>query len=241
MINIGIVGDFKEDRRSHQAVSAALKHAGDSLSVQLDIKWLPTHSLDKSDYQQTLRQFDGFWGAPGSPYTSLDGALRAIQFIRELDRPFLGTCSGFQHAVLEYVRNVLGITDAGDIEYDPNTLKPVITLVSCPVIERPEGAPMLWGKLKIKLTPESLAFRIYEQSEIEEEFNCNYELNPDFQKPLKLAGLVVTGVGKNGEARIVELPDHHFFIATAFQPQLSSELDSPHPLIIAYLEAILTS
>ena len=239
MINIGVIGDFKEDRRSHQAVGAALKHAGDSLSVKLDIKWLPTQSLDKPDYKKTLRQFDGFWGAPGSPYVSLDGALRAIQFVREQDLPFLGTCSGFQHTVLEYARNILGITDAGDAEYDSNISNPVITLVSCPVVERPEGTPMLWGKLKIRLTPGSLAFRIYKQSEIEEEFNCNFELNPAYREPLETAGLSVAGSGENGEARIVELSDHYFFMATAFQPQLTSEISRPHPLIIAYLKAIL--
>ena len=239
MINIGVIGDFKEDRRSHQAVNDALNHAVDSLSLKLNIRWLPTQSLEQPNYHKTLERFDGFWGAPGSPYISLDGALRGIRFVRELGRPFLGTCGGFQHAVLEYAQNVLGIKATGHAEYDSNISNPVITLVSCPVIERPEGTPMLWGTLRIRLTPNSLAFRIYKQTEIEEEFNCNYELNPAFRDPLEAKGLSVTGIGENDEARIVELSDHRFFMATAFQPQLTSEAGRPHPLIIAYLQAIL--
>lgn len=110
--------------------------------------------------------------------------------------------------------------------------------VSCPVDNRPEGAPLLWGKLKIKVSPDSLVFRIYQKSEIEEWFQCDYELNPAFQGMLEATGLRVTGLGERGEARIVELPDHCFFLATNFQPQLISEESQPYPMIIAYLSAI---
>jgi len=123
--------------------------------------------------------------------------------------------------------------------YDPDTLTPLIVLVSCPVTDRPEGAPRLWGKLKIKVSPDSLAFRIYQQSDIEEVFNCNYELNQAFQGMIAETGLRITGLGDNGEARIVELAEHRFFLATSYLPQLSSEEGRPHPLIVAYLEAVI--
>ena len=84
-----------------------------------------------------------------------------------------------------------------------------------------------------------MAFRIYKKSEVEEAFNCNYELNPDFRGTLESRGLRVSGVGEDGGIRIVELPDHRFFIATAYQPQLTSEATHPHPLIVAYLEAAI--
>lgn len=109
-------------------------------------------------------------------------------------------------------------------------------LVSCPVANRPEGKPRLWGKLKIRVSPGSLAFRIYKKSGVEEAFNCNYELNPDFRGRLEASGLRVSGVGEDGGIRIVELPDRRFFIATAFQPQLMSEAAHPHPMIVAFLE-----
>ncbi|MFH1032113.1 MAG: hypothetical protein V1767_06095 [Chloroflexota bacterium] len=113
----------------------------------------------------------------------------------------------------------------------------MLTLVACPIENRPEGAPRLCGKLKIKVSPDSLAFRIYQRTEIDEAFNCNYELNPVYRKKLEASGLKVSGVSADGGARIIELLDHRFFIATGFLPQLSSEPTKPHPLIIAYIKA----
>ncbi len=124
--------------------------------------------------------------------------------------------------------------------YDPNASTPLIVPVSCPVTERPKDAPLLWGRLKVKVSPDSLAFRIYQQSEVEEAFSCNYELNSAFRETIEGTGMHITGVGENGEARIVELPNHRFFLATLYQPQLSSEAGWPHPLITAYLEAVLS-
>jgi CTP synthase (UTP-ammonia lyase) len=107
------------------------------------------------------------------------------------------------------------------------------------VPERPDGAPRLWGKLKIAVTPDSLAFSIYQQSEVVEAFNCNFELNPEYRETIEASGLKVSGVSEDCGTRIVELPGHRFFLATAFQPQLTSEIARPHPLIIAYLKAAL--
>jgi CTP synthase (UTP-ammonia lyase) len=115
----------------------------------------------------------------------------------------------------------------------------LLVLASCPVDNRPEGATRLWGKLKIRVSPGSLAYRIYQKPEVDEAFNCNYELNPDFRGRLEATGLKVGGVSEDGGARIIELPDHHFFMATGFLPQLTSEKTRPHPLIIAYLEAAI--
>ena len=117
----------------------------------------------------------------------------------------------------------------------------MLVLASCLVDNRPEGASRLWGKLKIKVSPESLAFHIYQQSEIEEAFNCSYELNPVFREKLEVTGMRVSGVSDDGGARIIELPDHRFFIATGFLPQLNSEETRPHPLITAYLKTALSS
>jgi CTP synthase (UTP-ammonia lyase) len=114
-------------------------------------------------------------------------------------------------------------------------------LVSCPVDNRPDGAPRLFGKLKIAIIPDSLAYKIYKNTETQEPFNCNYELNPTFRGQLESHGLKVSGVSADGGVRIIELLDNRFFIATGFVPQLSSEVNKPHPLIVAYLKAALES
>jgi CTP synthase (UTP-ammonia lyase) len=123
------------------------------------------------------------------------------------------------------------------MEQDPNTATPLIIQAACPVDARPSGAPLLWGGLKIRISPDSLAFRVYGSFEIEETFTCSYELNPVYRKTLEKSGLKVSGVSQDGGARIVELPDHRFFIATGFVPQMSSEENRPHPLIVAFLKS----
>ena len=129
---------------------------------------------------------------------------------------------------------------AGHAEYDPASPVPLIAPVSCPVPGRPDDAPKLSGKLTIRLRKDSSAFRIYQRQEIEEEFFCDYELNPAFQAAIASGRLRVVGLGERGEARLAELPGHPFFLATLFLPQLASAEGAPHPLIVAYLEAILS-
>jgi len=123
--------------------------------------------------------------------------------------------------------------------YDPDTPIPLIVPVSCPVAHRPEDAPRLIGKMKIRINPDSQAFQIYQQSEIEEDFHCNFELNQAFQEQLEAAGIRITGLGENGETRIIELNNHRFFMGTGYMPQLTSVEGKPHPLILAYLESVL--
>lgn len=110
-------------------------------------------------------------------------------------------------------------------------------LASCPVDNRPVGAPLLTGKLAIKLVPGTHAANIYGQSAVEESFNCNYELNVVYRETIENGGLKVSGFSKDGGARIVEIPEHRFFMATGFVPQFASDEIAPHPLIVAYLEA----
>ena len=130
-----------------------------------------------------------------------------------------------------------GLEDASTLEEDPEAATPLITLASCPVENRPDGAPRLFGKLEIRVGRDSAAFRAYRKTRIEESFTCNYELNPAYRKALESKGLRVTGVSEDGGARIVELFGHRFFVGTGFVPQFSSEPGKPHPLILAYLEA----
>ena len=123
------------------------------------------------------------------------------------------------------------------MEQDPNTATPLIIQAACPVDARPSGAPLLWGGLKIRVSPDSLVSRVYCSSEIVETFTCSYELNPIYRNTLEKSGLKVSGVSQDGGARIVELADHHFFVGTGFVPQMSSEENRPHPLIVAFMKS----
>jgi len=123
------------------------------------------------------------------------------------------------------------------MEIEPDTTTPLLVIAACPVDNRPADAPRLSGQIKIKVRKDSLAYRIYQKTEVAEPFTCNYELNPDYRGQLEAAGMKVSGVSADGGARIIELPDHDFFIGTGFVPQLTSEPGHPHPLIAAFLKA----
>jgi CTP synthase (UTP-ammonia lyase) len=177
----------------------------------------------------SLDTFDALWCVPGSPFRSMTGALNAIRFARESDRPLIGTCAGFQHIVIEYARNVLGFADAQHAEYDASASTLFVTPLSCSLA----GGVTLW----VKVDPESRAGRAYQTPDVQEQYYCNFGLNPEYQALLHDGGLKVVGRDKDGEARVVELPDHRFFIGTLYVPQLNSAPEQPHPLVIAYLEA----
>jgi CTP synthase (UTP-ammonia lyase) len=129
----------------------------------------------------------------------------------------------------------MNMPDAAHAALDPTAVNPLITPVSCPVPAASQGAPKLSGKLKVKLLPDTRTFRIYGRPEIEEEFFCNFELNPALQDRVLAGDLKGTGFGEHGEARVVELRGHRFFLATGFLPQLASQPGSAHPLITAFL------
>ncbi|MDQ3659325.1 MAG: hypothetical protein M3338_06585 [Actinomycetota bacterium] len=221
-VNVGIIGDYGPNNPTHRATEEALGHAGDSLDVLVSLEWLPTDAL-AGRTGKVLRRFDAVFCSPGSPYRSFDGALEAIRFARESGVPFIGTCGGFQHAVIEYARNVLGLSDAGHAEYDPDAQNPFVSALSC----SPFGETM-----HVEMQPGSKVHAIYGGPEAEEEYRCNYGLAPESRKLLERGGLLVSGVDPDGEVRILELPDHPFYVATLFVPQLGSSPEKSHPLVL---------
>ncbi len=230
-VRIGIIGDYKPDFHPHQATDAAIHHAADQLQLPVTIEWLPTQLLAHEPDTQ-LRRFDGLWCAPGSPYQSMNGALQGIRFAREQGWPFIGTCGGFQHVVLEYAHNVLGFTDAAHAESDPDASTLFVSALACSLV----------GKaMRVHVEPSSRVFRMYGRAMVQEQYYCRFGLNPDYQATIHEGGLRVVGIDDNHEARIVELPDHPFFVATLFVPPLTSTPEQPHPLILAYLQAAVDS
>jgi CTP synthase (UTP-ammonia lyase) len=230
-IAVGVIGDYNPSFPPHAATGAALEHAAAGVGAQMEVRWLDTAQLEDVD-SATLSEYDALWCAPGSPYRSLDGALRAIRFARESDTPFIGTCGGFQHVVIEFARNVLGFKDAQHAEYDPYASDLFISQLSCSLVGQ---------TMSVKLAPGSRAISFYRQDDVSEHYYCNFGLNPAYQGLLHDGGLRIVGTDQDGEARVLELADRRFYLATLFVPQLSSSPGSPHPLIAAYLQAALVS
>ena len=216
---IGIIGDFNPLNATHIATDHGIQHAALVLGKPFDAVWLPT------DRTHDFGAFQGLFCSPGSPYRSLEGALQGIRHARENNVPFLGTCGGFQHLVLEYARNVMGFSDAAHAESHPYAPCLFITPLSCSLV----------GKtMEVTLKPGSKAYGACRSAQSQEAFYCNFGLNPDYQKQLEDNGLEITGADQNGEARIAELPAHPFFVGTLFVPQARSSLGNPHPLILEF-------
>jgi CTP synthase (UTP-ammonia lyase) len=229
VIKIGIIGDY-DGRPSHIATDEAIKHCAVKLGLTQETEWISTDSLEEDEgVKEKLSYFDGLWCAPGSPYKSMLGAINAIRFARENNYPFIGTCGGFQHAVIEYARNVLQIKSIQDDEFNPYVPNGFITALSCSLIGQTRH---------IILAKDSNMNNIYGTTEIEEKYNCNFGLNKEFQTILDQNDFKVIGADTEGEARIVVLEENDFYIATLFQPQLSSTYETPHPLILAYLSSV---
>ncbi|HEY7347201.1 MAG TPA: CTP synthase [Ktedonobacterales bacterium] len=227
-IRIGLIGDFSPHVKAHYAIPRAIELALSGLDCQAEASWLSTPLLEKADAEETLAGYDALWCVPGSPYESMDGALRGIQFARERHVPFLGTCGGFQHAIIEYARNALGLAEADHAESNPDAAMLLMAPLTCSLVEQ-GGA--------ITFRPGSRIATIYNRLEAYEQYHCSYGLNPGYQSLLEQGGIEITGWDSDGEARVFELPEHPFFIGTLFQPERSALNDVAHPLIRAFLEA----
>jgi CTP synthase (UTP-ammonia lyase) len=239
-VRIGILGDFNPEFRSHHATNDALQHAARKLGMKVESEWLPTSSLTGPGAEKKLESYDGLWASPGSPYKSFDGMLKGIEFARRRDWPFLGTCGGFQYAFIEFARDVLNIKDADSAENNSGSKNIIIYPVACAVPDHKGTAPKLSGTVpEIKLRPGSYLQSFYGKDKeiVTEEFFCNFEINPDFEWTTMEAGFPVVARGPQGEIRAIESPTHRFYVATLFQPQLSSTEKNPHPLVLAFVQA----
>ncbi|MFF2081362.1 hypothetical protein ACFVXG_42155 [Kitasatospora sp. NPDC058162] len=222
---VALVGDRSPAVRSHARVPGLLDSLAEREQLVLDAYWIPTEAAGSPG---ALDGFDAVWLLPGSPYRSEAGALAAIRTARELDIPFLGTCAGFQHAVLEYARNVCGITGAVNGEQHPDHDQQVIVPLSCSLVGH-EGA--------VAITPGTLAERALGATGTQERYHCTYGLNAEYLDRLRAHGLRFSGADASGEVRILELPEHPFFLASLFQPELSGDGTRAHPMIRALAEA----
>jgi CTP synthase (UTP-ammonia lyase) len=237
-VRIAILGDFDPKSPNLPAIEKSLQHASAKLNQPLESRWIATLSLREQKAGKMLESFDGIWAAPGSPYQSFDGMLKGIEFARRRDWPFLGTCGGFQYTLIECARNVLGIKDADSAENNSGSTNIVIMPVACAVPNGGRGGPKLSGAIPdIRLRPGSYLQSFYRQDTVTEEFFCNFEVNREYEWAAIEAGFPVVARGPKGEIRAIESPTHRFFVATLFQPQLSSKPGKPHPLVMAFVQA----
>ena len=224
-VRLALVGDRDDRHLAHQAIPRAVALAAAAVGAHVEAEWLPTERVGDG---AALARWDGIWCVPASPYRSMEGALRAIGFARRAPRPFLGTCGGFQHAVVEFAREVLGWHDADHAETAAADARLVISPLACALVEV-SGA--------VRARPHSRLAAAYGAAEITEGYHCSYGLAPGVRDALDAAGLRATATDADGDVRAVELDAHPFFVATLFQPERAALAGRCPPLVAAFVRA----
>jgi CTP synthase (UTP-ammonia lyase) len=235
MYKIGVIGDYKSGSEPHEAIAPAINHSANGFGEQVAVEWLATSSLE-GDLNH-LEQYAGLFCAPGSPYESLEGAVAAIKYAREKHVPFLGTCGGCQHAIIEIARNLLGYTDAEHGESSPESSNLFISKLVC----------SLAGKeMALDLVPGTIAENLYKTNSAKERYYCNFGLQRKHEHLMESAGLTISGIDTSAEARenkvdspgrIFELRNHPFFMGTLFIPHVISTKEKPHPIVTGFVAA----
>jgi len=224
--SIALLGEYTPTFPPHVSTNAAINHAQQLLDVDITANWVSTEDIDS----RLFEHYSGIWVAPGSPYKSMELTLWAIRYARENKIPCFGTCGGFQHMVIEYARNVLGVKGAQHAEYDPSASSLFISQLAC---------SLAGHEMQLSFEPGSRVAAIYGGLSAKERYYCNFGVNPDCIDELKQGPLKVSGSDTEGEIRVIEHPDHPFFIGTLFVPQMRSIPERPHPLVTAFLRAVV--
>ncbi|MFF9622968.1 hypothetical protein [Streptomyces griseosporeus] len=221
---IALVGDRSPDVVSHTRVPLLLDALAERDRLVLDAYWIPS---EDAAAEGAVRGFDAVWVLPGSPYRSEEGVLAAIRTAREDGVPFLGTCGGFQHALLEYARHVCGLTRVAHAENDPGAEDFLIEPLACSLVGH-EAA--------VVIEPGSLAQSVIGAERTVERYFCAYGPSRHLDT-LRAHGLRFSGHDEEGHVRVAELPGHPFFLATLFQPELYGDGSRPHPVVRALARA----
>jgi len=238
-VSIGVVGKYVGLEDAYKSLREALIHGGLAHNLKTKVHWIEAESLESDqDPAVTLGAYDAILVPGGFGKRGIPGMIRAIQYARESKTPYFGICLGMQCAVLEYARNVCGLTDANSTEFEPTTPNPVIYKLRDLLGIDTIGGTMRLGAYPADLTPGSLANRIYHASSISERHRHRYEFNRAFEKTLTEHGLIISGVSPDKNfVEIVELADHPWFLACQFHPEFKSRPLEAHPLFASFIGA----
>jgi CTP synthase len=237
-VSVAVVGKYVNLRDAYLSVMEALYHGGFHHGADVDIRWVASDDLGGGATQDALEGVDGILIPGGFGIRGVEGKVAAVRYAREHQIPFLGICLGLQCAVIEFARNVCGLDGANSSEFDPSTPHAVIDLLPEQKDVTDMGASMRLGAQPCYIEPGTLAALVYGQDVVEERHRHRWEVNPIHHQILRDHGMVISGSSQKGRlAEIIELPDHPFFIAGQFHPELRSRPTRPHPLFSGFVGA----
>lgn len=248
-VRVAVVGKYTQLLEAYKSLNEALTHGGIANRYKVKIKWIDSESLEKSDnLDEQLGDVSAILVPGGFGKRGTEGKILAIRYARENKIPFLGICFGMQMAVIETMRNVAGIKNAGTTEFEPNC-EPVVGLMTewdkegAKEIRSKDGdlgGTMRLGAYPCVLSPNSFACKAYGSDKISERHRHRYEVNMKYEQALRMAGMNISGKSPDGKLpEIVEIPDHPWFVGVQFHPELKSKPFAPAPLFVAFIKAAI--
>ncbi len=236
-VTIAIVGKYTHVRDSYISIVEALKHGGIVAGCKVKINWIESEELEGKENVEI--EGDGILVPGGFGRRGAEGKIRAIQYARENNIPFLGICFGFQLAVIEFARNVIGWEDANSGEFAKEGHL-VIDLLPEQKKVKELGGTMRLGEIEVTVVKGTLAYKLYGREKVYERHRHRYEVNPEYIEDLKRHGLVISGHSDNGRrVEIIEYPKNDFFIGTQFHPEFKSRPYNPSPIFVGFVKASL--
>jgi CTP synthase len=238
-ISIGICGKYTDHQDAYKSIAEAFVHAGAANNVGVDLKWIRAEDIERDGAQTHLQGVSGLLVAPGFGERGIEGKIQAISYVRTAKIPFFGICLGLQCAVIEFARNVCGLERANSTEFK-KTDQNVIDMMLDQKKVKEYGGTMRLGAYACRLQKGTLAYKAYRNELIHERHRHRYEVNDAFKEHLSNKGMIFSGIcPDNNLVEMIELPDHPWFVAGQFHPELKSRATNPHPLFRDFVKATM--
>lgn len=239
-VTIALVGKYVKLHDAYLSVAEALRHAGYARGAKIQIDWVDSEELNEETVDEKLRCADGIIVPGGFGGRGVEGMIAAVKYARENDVPFFGICLGMQIAVIEYARNVLGISDANSGEFDELCKNKVIDFMPGQSDDVDKGGTLRLGSYPCLIGRNTTMERCYQRREIAERHRHRYEFNNEYRETFERGGLTFSGTSPDGRlAETVELTDRTFFVGVQFHPEFKSRPNAAHPLFLGFIEAAL--
>lgn len=240
-VTIALCGKYTELPDAYKSVLEAFVHAGVENDARVKIQWINSEELKTDDaLEEQLGGVDGILVLPGFGNRGTEGKISAAKYAREKKVPYLGICLGLQTAVVDFARNVCGLEKASSTEFNKRTPHPVIDLMDAQRKVKRKGATMRLGAYNCELQPRTKTYKAYRKKRISERHRHRYEVNNRYRKTLQKHGLLFSGINPElNLVEIIELPDHPWFVASQFHPELKSRVNRAHPLFRDFVKAAI--
>lgn len=237
---IGLIGKYVELKDAYKSINESFVHAGAANQCKVVVRAIHSENISSETVASALEGLDGILVAPGFGSRGIEGKIEAIRYARVNNIPFLGICLGMQCAVIEFGRNVLGLTRAHSTEMDPETPDPVIDIMEGQKTVCKKGGTMRLGAFPCTIKQDSMAHRIYNTIDIQERHRHRYEFNNHYLNAFQQAGMIASGINtKDNLVEIVELAGHPWFVGIQFHPEYKSTVANPHPLFVNFVKAAI--